>query len=90
MMRMGLVLCLGLVGCGDEFRGSCDCDPATEYCRIQYNDVVGEPHTRRCESLPDFCHLDVTCDCLAEDPCVEWGSCEVDDDGLITVGCPGG
>ena len=84
------------LGCADRLP---DCDPDTQM-RVTYGtDLTTEDETVACETLPDECGAEPSCDCLEGlrlenglnlDFCLEEGTCEVDDDGLIELMCPGG
>ena len=75
--------CPGAVKCGPLA-----CDQAVEYCLHGVSDVGGEPDTWACLPAPAACAGAPECGCLAEEPCASW--CELDDDGGVTLTCPGG
>ena len=85
-----LVWWLVAVGCAGETKGSCDCDPASEYCVEFHSDIAGEPTSLSCEPLPE-CTGDA-CDCLTESEDVPYNFevCTCTDGDLVQVVCPGG
>jgi hypothetical protein len=72
----------GYFRCGYLF-----CNPDYEYCQIQYSDIGGVGHSYGCVQPADCEPL--TCDCLTEELCFEFGCAETKDGG-IEIGCPGG
>ncbi len=72
--------------CGDDL----ECDPAAEYCQRQVSDVGGEPDGYQCLPLPKACEGEISCDCLADEPCGEFDLCEETKDGGAILSCPGG
>jgi hypothetical protein len=75
-----------------------ECDPATEIRIVYGSDIAGEPDGVSCEQAPAVCGDAPDCECLAGqqingihlDFCLDEGTCEVDDDGLVRLVCPGG
>lgn len=74
----------GYFRCGYRF-----CSLEFEFCQIQYSDIVGYGHSYACVSPAQECPGGITCDCLGEELCFEFG-CEETPDGGIEIGCPGG
>jgi hypothetical protein len=74
----------GYFRCGYRF-----CNPEYEFCQIQYSDIAGYGHSYACVSPAMECPGGITCDCLGEEFCFEFG-CNETPDGGIEIGCPGG
>lgn len=72
--------------CGDALI----CAPESEYCQRQVSDVQGIPDSYQCLPLPDGCNDQISCECLADEPCGEFDLCEETQDGGVILSCPGG
>jgi hypothetical protein len=70
--------------CGYRF-----CNLDYEYCQIQYSDIGGYGHSYACMQAVECPEGGITCDCLTEEFCFEFG-CEDTPDGGVQIGCPGG
>lgn len=73
----------GTFTCGTAF-----CDVASQYCLLSVSDVGGIPNSYDCLPLPAGCTSPVSCSCLELVPCGMW--CSVNDQGHVTLTCPGG
>jgi hypothetical protein len=86
------------VGCAED--DGEDCDPQTEIEVFYGSDVTDEPSVTACEEAPATCDDAPDCECLRGqviarnnlqlDFCLDEGSCEVNDDGVVAIVCPGG
>jgi hypothetical protein len=74
----------GFFRCGDRF-----CDLGFEYCQVQGSDVGGFGHGYACISPAACADQVITCDCLTEEVCFEFG-CSPTADGGVEIVCPGG
>lgn len=74
----------GTFACGYLF-----CDPLESYCRVSTSDVGGYPNGYACNPLPQACGDAPSCECLADEPCADFG-CEESPEGGLTIVCPGG
>lgn len=66
--------------------GSLTCT-TSEYCTVVTDDT-GMANTYSCAMLPAACSDDAACACVASVPCGDL--CDADEDGNLTVTCPGG
>jgi hypothetical protein len=74
----------GAFPCGQTF-----CDLATDYCQVAGSDIGGEPNGYGCVPLPAACGDTPACDCLAAEPCFDFG-CGTSPEGGLSITCPGG
>lgn len=74
----------GTFACGFLF-----CDPLFAYCQVSTSDVGGYPNSYGCNALPQACGDAPSCECLAEEPCADFG-CEESPEGGLLIVCPGG
>lgn len=75
----------GYFRCGSVF-----CDAQFQYCQVQYSDIGGFGHSYSCMSPATECIEGITCDCLTEEFCFEFGCNATPDGGGVEIGCPGG
>jgi len=74
----------GTFACGWYF-----CELGTTYCQHSASDVLPSPDGWSCPMVPRDCVGMPTCDCLANEPCADFG-CEETPDGGLVITCPGG
>ena len=70
----------GYVRCGYRF-----CDPDRTYCRQNVPGTITTPSTFECQPLPSSCNSNITCGCLAAEPCGD--TCQELSSGGIMVTC---
>jgi hypothetical protein len=74
----------GYFRCGSVF-----CDAQFQYCQVQLSDIGGFGHSYACMSPAVECIEGITCDCLTEEFCFDFG-CNATPDGGVEIECPGG
>lgn len=74
----------GYFRCGYRF-----CNLEYEYCQVQYSDIGGYDNSYTCMQTDTCGEGGISCDCLTEEFCFEFGCMETPDGG-IEIGCPGG
>lgn len=74
----------GYFRCGYRF-----CDAAFQYCQVQGSDIAGFGNGYACMTPAMECMGGITCECLMEEFCFEFG-CNPTADGGVEIVCPGG
>lgn len=74
----------GYFPCGYSF-----CSLETEYCQVQISDIGGFGDSYSCMQPAMECPGGITCDCLTEELCFDFG-CNPSDGGGVEIVCPGG
>lgn len=74
----------GYFRCGYSF-----CSLETDYCQVQVSDIGGFGDSYSCMQPAMECVGGITCDCLTEEFCFDFG-CNPTADGGVEIVCPGG
>lgn len=74
----------GYFRCGYTF-----CSLETEFCQVQVSDIGGFGDSYSCMTPMMECVGGITCDCLTEEFCFDFG-CNPTADGGVEIICPGG